>query len=184
MAMIEMLTVNTLHKMKTNHVKKTATKAGWHAALYMLLLLLTTGCTNGQNKNEMKYEISKTPEEWKAELTSEEYHILREKGTERAFSGDLWDNKKEGTYTCAACGQALFSSETKYTSGTGWPSFFKPLEKSSVAIEEDRSLGMVREEVLCSRCGGHLGHVFPDGPEPTGLRYCLNSAALDFEPED
>ncbi|MCZ8214704.1 MAG: peptide-methionine (R)-S-oxide reductase MsrB, partial [Cyclobacteriaceae bacterium] len=103
-----------------------------------------------------------------------------EKGTERAFTGKYWDNHKKGTYACAACQLPLFSSETKFESGTGWPSFFQPLDKEKVAVVIDKSYGMTREEVVCSRCGGHLGHVFPDGPKPTGLRYCLNSASLQF----
>ncbi len=154
--------------------------------LLLGMLMLVSGCTNGQSTSKespMKYEVVKSESEWKKELTEQEYYVLREKGTERAFSGDLLNNKKEGVYTCAACGQELFSSKTKFESGTGWPSFYKPLNEKNVEEKKDRSLGMVREEVLCSRCGGHLGHVFPDGPEPTGLRYCLNSAALDFVPE-
>lgn len=124
--------------------------------------------------------MKKTDEEWKKELSPEEYRVLREKGTEAPFSGKYYQHKGQGTYTCAGCGSPLFGSEDKFDSGTGWPSFTKALEDEGVEDLEDRSHGMVRTEVICSRCGGHLGHVFDDGPKPTGKRYCINSAALKF----
>lgn len=124
---------------------------------------------------------SKTNEEWQKELTPEEYRVLREKGTERAFSGEYYHNKDNGKYLCAGCGQELFSSEHKYDSGSGWPSYWKPASNESVELNEDKSHGMIRTEVVCSNCGGHLGHVFEDGPDPTGLRYCINSVSLNFK---
>lgn len=129
----------------------------------------------------MTDECARTDEEWKKILTPEQYQVLRGQGTERAFTGKYWDNKKNGIYVCAGCAHPLFDSTTKFDSGSGWPSFYKPLEGGHVATKSDSTLGMVRTEVLCSQCGGHLGHQFPDGPQPTGQRYCINSAALKFQ---
>jgi peptide-methionine (R)-S-oxide reductase len=131
----------------------------------------------------MADKIVKSEKEWREQLTPDQFLILRQKGTERPFTGVYYKHKGEGVYRCAACGNELFGSETKYESGSGWPSFWAPIAEENVATERDTSHGMIRTEVVCDRCGGHLGHVFEDGPQPTGLRYCINSAALEFAPE-
>ncbi len=139
--------------------------------------------SNPQTDNTSDAAIHKSDAEWREELNPEEYRILRKQGTERPFTGKYWDHHGQGQYLCAACGQALFESDTKYDSGSGWPSFYQPIQQKAVETETDTSGREVRTEVHCSRCGGHLGHVFDDGPNPTGLRYCINSASLKFESE-
>lgn len=128
--------------------------------------------------------MAKSDKEWKEELSPEQYYILREKGTESPGSGEYYQNKENGTYLCAGCGQELFSSATKYESGSGWPSFYDPMDTKAVAENRDTSHGMVRVEATCSNCGGHLGHIFPDGPNPTGMRYCINSLSLKFKKDE
>jgi peptide-methionine (R)-S-oxide reductase len=154
-----------------------------------MILILTLGlifpaCSQSEKDTGLPdhtvYKVVKTEEEWRKQLTPIQYEVLREKGTEVAFTGEYWDNHKKGTYVCAACQLPLFDSKTKFESGTGWPSFYQPIEEKAVLKIEDTSYGMVREEIACSQCGGHLGHVFEDGPQPTGLRYCMNSASLKF----
>jgi len=151
--------------------------------LLLLTLMLTSCLCRCENQNAKRapfkpYTVVKTDDEWEEILSDKEYYILRKKGTERGFTGAYWNLNESGIYQCKGCAQLLFTSDTKFDSGTGWPSFFKPCHDSTIAVFADFRSGMAQEEVVCSRCGGHLGHVFADGPEPTGLRYCLNSASL------
>lgn len=149
----------------------------------MFFLMLIANCAKtieSEPTKKHKFEITKTDHEWRKILPSEAYTVLREKGTERPFSSDMHSNKEKGQYICAACGNQLFTSKAKFDSGTGWPSFYEPIDKQKVGEETDRSWGMTRTEVFCNRCGSHLGHVFNDGPPPTGLRYCMNAVSLKF----
>jgi len=160
-----------------------------YTSLFTIIFILTVAvaCAQKQEKKLLSSQIESielSEDEWKERLTAEEYYILREEGTERAFTGKYWNNNAKGTYTCSACALPLFSSSTKFKSGTGWPSFYMPLKPENVGETSDRTYGMIRTEVHCARCGGHLGHVFPDGPKPTGLRYCINSVSLNFEVDE
>lgn len=155
--------------------------------LLMILMMLSAGLLNAQSGEKDKTkdaDMNKIEKDWKQELTPEEYRVLRDCGTEPAFTGKYYNHKEDGTYVCAGCGAELFSSDTKYDSGSGWPSFYAALDKEAIKEVPDNSYGMRRIEIKCAKCDGHLGHVFPDGPKPTGMRYCVNSLSLDFKKED
>jgi peptide-methionine (R)-S-oxide reductase len=170
-----------LTKPKTINMKIQKTVFG-----FAILLIAFSACSQNQKTTKMEnsFNVKKTDSEWKQQLTPEQYSVLREKGTERPFTGKFEDHWDSGTYVCAACGNELFNSSTKFDAGCGWPSFYEALDKTKVKEIIDNSHGMSRTEIVCAKCGGHLGHVFNDGPNPTGLRYCINSVSLDFNKKD
>ena len=173
--------------MKRDEMNRCTVKLPYLSAAVLFLLLNVDSTVAQKNQSKpanMSETVVKSEEEWRGCLTPEEYRILRDKGTEMAFTGKYNKHSEDGVYTCAGCGAELFSSETKYDSGSGWPSFWKPISEEKVHTETDNSLFMKRTEIICSRCGGHLGHMFEDGPRPTGLRYCVNSVSLGFEPQE